>query len=234
MTPSSDMTTPQPVSALMQANDGKRDGPMKIATRIAAAGLLSAALVYPCAAQERDHRRGYEQHHGWHGDIHRFHQHDLPLWRSGRWYHGHYNGRTGWWWITSGVWYYYPAPVYPYPDPFLPPGVAFPAAPVASAAQQYWYHCNSPAGYYPYIAHCRTPWRAVVAAAPQVAVPLPAPSAPVPPAPPQSAPVPPASAPAPAPAEQYWYYCAEPAGYYPTVPECRAGWQRVPAGAPPR
>jgi hypothetical protein len=135
-----------------------QDGPMKIATRIAAAGLLSAALAYPCAAQERDHRRGYERH-GWHGDIHRFHQHDLPLWRSGRWHHGHYNGRTGWWWITGGVWYLYPAPVYPYPDPFLPPGVAFPAAPVAGAVRHYWYHCNSPAGYYPYVAHCRTPDR---------------------------------------------------------------------------
>ena len=44
------------------------------------------------------------------------------------------------------------------------------------------------------------------------------------------------SAPAPAPAppgQQSWYYCSNPPGYYPTVPECRSGWQQVPASAPP-
>lgn len=32
---------------------------------------------------------------------------------------------------------------------------------------------------------------------------------------------------------QYWYYCADPAGYYPYVPQCRGYWQRVPATLPP-
>jgi hypothetical protein len=36
--------------------------------------------------------------------------------------------------------------------------------------------------------------------------------------------------PSPAPA-QYWYYCANPAGYYPYVARC-ASWQRVPATPP--
>lgn len=31
---------------------------------------------------------------------------------------------------------------------------------------------------------------------------------------------------------QYWYYCANPAGYYPYVPQCPVGWQRVPATPP--
>lgn len=38
----------------------------------------------------------------------------------------------------------------------------------------------------------------------------------------------------------YWYYCANPQGYYPYVPACPIGWQTVPAvpddappGAPP-
>lgn len=26
-----------------------------------------------------------------------------------------------------------------------------------------------------------------------------------------------------------WYYCADPAGYYPTVADCPGGWQAVPA-----
>ena len=34
-------------------------------------------------------------------------------------------------------------------------------------------------------------------------------------------------APAPAAATGYWYYCQSPAGYYPTVKSCSAGWQKV-------
>jgi hypothetical protein len=28
-------------------------------------------------------------------------------------------------------------------------------------------------------------------------------------------------------ASNFWYYCAEPQGYYPYVQQCRNGWQRV-------
>ena len=28
---------------------------------------------------------------------------------------------------------------------------------------------------------------------------------------------------------QVWYYCSDPAGYYPYVTQCNAGWQAVPA-----
>jgi len=32
----------------------------------------------------------------------------------------------------------------------------------------------------------------------------------------------------------YWYYCADPAGYYPYIPRCQAGWTRVtPQNVPP-
>jgi hypothetical protein len=30
-------------------------------------------------------------------------------------------------------------------------------------------------------------------------------------------------------ARQTWYYCSDPAGYYPYVTQCKAGWQSVPA-----
>ena len=33
-------------------------------------------------------------------------------------------------------------------------------------------------------------------------------------------------------ATPYWYYCANPAGYYPYVLQCASGWQRVPANVP--
>lgn len=29
---------------------------------------------------------------------------------------------------------------------------------------------------------------------------------------------------------QTWYYCSDPAGYYPYVAQCNTGWQSVPAG----
>ena len=34
---------------------------------------------------------------------------------------------------------------------------------------------------------------------------------------------------APPQAQQYWYYCQNPQGYYPYVGECPGGWQPVPA-----
>jgi hypothetical protein len=33
-----------------------------------------------------------------------------------------------------------------------------------------------------------------------------------------------------APATSYWYYCQNPAGYYPYVQQCPTQWQPVPAG----
>ncbi len=32
------------------------------------------------------------------------------------------------------------------------------------------------------------------------------------------------------PNQQYWYYCRNPAGYYPYVPQCHGNWEAVPAG----
>jgi len=140
----------------------KRTTPMKIAVSVLAALMLFPVLVRPSAADDRDHRRGYERerHPGWRGDIHRFHEHDLRLWRGGRWYHGRHAGRRGWWWVVGSVWYFYPAPVYPYPDPYQPPVVVVPSAP---PAPQYWYYCNNPPGYYPYVAQCGSDWQRVPA-----------------------------------------------------------------------
>ena len=32
----------------------------------------------------------------------------------------------------------------------------------------------------------------------------------------------------------YWYYCADPQGYYPHLTQCQAGWQMVAPLPPPR
>jgi len=189
---------------------------MKISTALCAALIAMPVLIPPSVAAERESRRGNERERRevWHGEIHRFHEHDLGLWRGGRWVQGRHEGRSGWWWIVGGVWYHYPTPVYPYPDPYQPPVVVVPPAP---SSPQYWYYCTNPAGYYPYVAQCGTNWQRVPAT-PSPAAPASTPSAP-----------PPAPAPA---AEQYWYYCTNPPGYYPTVAQCETPWQRVPANVP--
>jgi hypothetical protein len=95
----------------------------------------------------------------WHGDISQFRQHDMLLWQSGHWRHRRHGGRLGWWWVVGSLWYYYPEPVYPYPDPFVPPLVARPPA-----GGRYWYYCQSAEQYYPYVTACPAGWRPVPAA----------------------------------------------------------------------
>ncbi|HUZ71675.1 MAG TPA: hypothetical protein VMU87_01710 [Stellaceae bacterium] len=73
-----------------------------------------------------------------------------------------FGGRLGWWWVVGPTWYFYPAPIYPYPypDPYVPPVVTAPPAAT-------WYYCSNPAGYYPYVPQCPVPWQPVQAPAPQ-------------------------------------------------------------------
>lgn len=133
---------------------------MKICARWALGIVLAVALGGTAMADRDDYRGG--RFHGdgfrgdhFRGDIHRFGDHDFDFWRGGRWFNGVHAGRRGWWWIVGPSWYFYPAPVYPYPDPYLPPTIAPGAAPL-------WYYCANPPGYYPYIASCAVPWRPVV------------------------------------------------------------------------
>ncbi len=37
--------------------------------------------------------------------------HGRVAWEAGRWRHEMHNGRYGWWWDVSGVWYFYPQPM---------------------------------------------------------------------------------------------------------------------------
>ncbi|HZV54140.1 MAG TPA: hypothetical protein VFF82_04300 [Rhodocyclaceae bacterium] len=115
-------------------------------------GVLAFTAVFPGTAMADRH---------WHGgDIHRFHQHDMQRWQGGSWHHGDHLGRLGWWWVVAGAWYFYPQPVYPYPDPYTPPVVTVPAP----AVGQYWYYCDAARTYYPYVATCPSGWRQVPAA----------------------------------------------------------------------
>ena len=150
--------------------------------RIAAAPLvllLAASMVAPAA---RAQRSGHEQGHGhghrgpgpeWHGNIARFHEHDWGVWRGGHWTHAHHGGRLGWWWVVGPSWYFYPAPVYPYPSPWEPADVIVTGPPPA----QFWYYCDATRNYYPYVLVCPGGWRAI-APAPDANVPPPNPGVP--------------------------------------------------------
>jgi hypothetical protein len=91
---------------------------------------------------------GWQTHPAWGGDIRHFNH---VVWRGGHWWHGAYGRRVGWWWIVGPNWFWYPGPIYPYPDPFTPPG----------ATPGYWYFCDFYAQYYPYVGVCPTDWEVV-------------------------------------------------------------------------
>jgi hypothetical protein len=89
---------------------------------------------------------------------------------------GHWGGHS-----HVGIGFYFGAPYYPYPYyaypyaypyPYYPPVVVAPQSPPAyieqgdqeQSAQQdnYWYHCASPEGYYPYVKKCPGGWEKVI------------------------------------------------------------------------
>lgn len=146
-----------------------------LTTRFAA---LSLALLGPWAwAQHAAGAAPAAPHRAlpgpaWRGDISHFHEQDWQLWRRGRWVHSSHDGRYGWWWLAGGLWYSYPSPVYPVPNPFEPP--LFNVQPLQQApAARVWYYCEAAAAYYPYVAACPDGWK------PVPAVPAPAPTPPV-------------------------------------------------------
>lgn len=147
---------------------------MTLGKSVVAGLMLAMALIRPGVADEHERRgnRQAEHRQAWHGEIRRFHEHDLALWRGGHWVHGRHGARGGWWWVVGGLWYFYPTPVYPYPDPYQPPVVTIQPMP---AAPQSWYYCADPAGYYPYVAQCRVGWQAVPASPAPAPAPSPAP-----------------------------------------------------------
>lgn len=75
-----------------------------------------------------------------------------------------------WWgWDPAEYWgypypYYYPYYYPPYPAYYAPPPGPPPQAsvqPTGAPPQQYWYYCDDPQGYYPYIQTCNSAWRPV-------------------------------------------------------------------------
>jgi hypothetical protein len=151
----------------------------KTTSVITALFALTLMAAVSSASAERDERRHDERRHdegrhgdargGWHGDIRHFDNHDYQIWREGSWHRARHEGRLGWWWVAAGVWYFYPQPVYPYPDPYLPPVVvvspqpALQPAPALAAPAQSWYYCEASKSYYPYVSSCPAGWKTVPA-----------------------------------------------------------------------
>lgn len=102
-------------------------------------------------------------------------------WHGGGWHGGGGGWRGGWWgpgvFIGAGLaaspWWYpyygYPYP-YAYPYPYGYPAYSPPVMAESSPqtyiqqeppAQQYWYYCQSPQGYYPYVSECPGGWQQV-------------------------------------------------------------------------
>jgi hypothetical protein len=112
-------------------------------------------------------------------DFHHFTPAERRWWIRGHWRHRWWHGRYGWWWNVGGIWYFYNAPVYPYPtvvssdyydedyddedydnsgsdnDQYGPPG--------SEGGAGVWYHCSKPEGYYPYVKNCSGGWEQVPA-----------------------------------------------------------------------
>jgi hypothetical protein len=139
----------------------------------AAVITLGCGLLSPPAHAQGDFRgggfHGGDFHGGgFHGDFHgrdfgRFGPDELRFWRGGLWRHEWHDGRLGWWWIVGDGWYFYPEPIYPYPTYVAPALVVQPAPPLPTGLPpaQFWYFCDSPRGYYPYVASCAVPWHEV-------------------------------------------------------------------------
>ena len=147
----------------------------KCSSLLLTTAFLTTVLSFPVHADNWHGREGWHGPDNWHGgdwrgygDIHGFREYGFDHWRGGNWFNGYHEGRNGWWWIVDGSWYFYPAPIYPYPDPYTPPNVVVETVQVSptGALPSYVYYCPNPAGYYPYIAECPVTWQKVASSSP--------------------------------------------------------------------
>ena len=125
----------------------------KIATVIVAVASLLLVATVPADA------RGRGGSHGHHG----FHHHGRVVVGAGV-----FLGPVWWpdyYWYPPYYYPYYYPPVY---DPgYTTPAVAQPPTYIQQApVPTYWYYCESPPGYYPYVQQCPGGWLTVVPPAP--------------------------------------------------------------------
>ena len=115
---------------------------------------------------------GGSSHGGWHGGG----------WHGGGWHGGGWHGRHHFWGprvffgvgVAAPFWWYPYGYAYPYPYayPADSPPMAVESSPQTyiqedTQAQQYWYYCQNPQGYYPYVKECPGGWQQVAPQPPQ-------------------------------------------------------------------
>ena len=138
---------------------------------------LLASTAVPGYAQRGgggSHAGGGAPGGGWHGGGGGWHG------GGGGWHGGGWGWRGGWWgpgvFIGAGLaapfwgypYYGYPYP-YAYPYPYGYPAYSPPVVESSSQtyiqqeapAQQFWYYCQNPQGYYPYVGECPGGWQQV-------------------------------------------------------------------------
>ena len=101
-------------------------------------------------------------------DIGAFHGHDFAhftsaerlQWQHGGWHHEWHHGHFGWWWFAGGAWFFYPQPIYPYPE-YIGPDYYYDYDNEFGPPAYYWYFCADPEGYFPDVQQCNVPWQAV-------------------------------------------------------------------------
>jgi hypothetical protein len=141
-------------------NTANHASPCRQLTGAVALALLLSASGTPVLAQ-RSHKPPPTP---WRGHIERFHEHDWHLWRNGHWARTRHDGRMGWWWVVGSSWYFYPLPVYPYPNPWEPAPVPEVSPTLTTPPPTaYWYYCEAARGYYPYVPACAGGWTPVPA-----------------------------------------------------------------------
>ncbi|HWA88735.1 MAG TPA: hypothetical protein VG889_01785 [Rhizomicrobium sp.] len=93
-------------------------------------------------------------------DFAHFTADERRAWQRGFWRRSYHRGHRGWWWVVGDAWYFYPAPIYPYP---LYVGTLdyYDYEALYGTPRYYWYFCSDPEGYYPYIQECRRAWHPV-------------------------------------------------------------------------
>ncbi len=138
----------------------------QIAWVIVVVGLLLAVSTFPAEAGGGRgggfHGGGGGSHRGgagWHGGTRVFIGGGFGWWGWPGWW------GPGWWGPSYPYYSYYPS--YPY---YAAPPVAVQQAPTQyiqqdpspPSAPQYWYYCQNPQGYYPYVKDCSVGWMQVV------------------------------------------------------------------------
>ena len=93
-------------------------------------------------------------------DFAHFSKSEMDNWHHGEWRHTRHHGHYGWWWWVNGFWFFYPEPIYPFPT-YIGSDYWYDYYDEYGAPSYYWYYCEDPPGYYPYVQECNGPWEAV-------------------------------------------------------------------------